>query len=241
MKRSTSSLWYSHFVLDALELEHRRLVVGELEHAAEQDRQIDEVRAGALFDGGDHLVGKVGVGAAEIEVELDLCWHLSVSTRLRWPHQLSIQGLRSISWVQALRLLLMQLPVGLGDGLGAQDAVAVLERVALGKVAADELGVDRAVDHHVRDVDALRPELARHALRQRAQRVLGAGEGGEAGAAAHAGGGAGEQDGAAAARHHGLGDLAAHQEAGEAGHLPDLEVDARGRLADRESARWRRC
>ena len=41
-------------------------------------------------------------------------------------------------------------------------------------------GVDRAVDDDVRDVDALRPELARHALRQRAQRVLGAGEGGEA-------------------------------------------------------------
>ena len=38
--------------------------------------------------------------------------------------------------------------------------------------------VDRAVDDDVGDVDALRPELARHALRQRPQRVLGAGEGG---------------------------------------------------------------
>ena len=37
------------------------------------------------------------------------------------------------------------------------------------EVAADELGIDRAVDHGVRDVDALGPQLAGHALRQRAQ------------------------------------------------------------------------
>jgi hypothetical protein len=43
---------------------------------------------------------------------------------------------------------------------------------------------------------------------------------------------AGEQDGATAARHHDLGHLAAHQEAGKAAHLPHLEVDAGGGLAD---------
>ena len=66
--------------------------------------------------------------------------------------------------------------------VGIEDAVLLLQRIALGEVAADELGVDGAVDDDVRDVDALRPELARHALRQRAQRMLGAGERGEAGA-----------------------------------------------------------
>ena len=37
-------------VLDALELDHGRLVVGELEHAAEQDRHVDELGARALLD-----------------------------------------------------------------------------------------------------------------------------------------------------------------------------------------------
>ena len=68
-------------VLDALELHHRRLVVGQLEDAAKQNGHVIEVRAGALFDAGDHLVRKVGIGAAEIEMKFDLCWHLSVSTR----------------------------------------------------------------------------------------------------------------------------------------------------------------
>ena len=75
----------------------------------------------------------------------------------------------------------------------------VLQRVALGEAAADELGVDRAVDDDVRHVDVLRPEFARHALRQRAQRMLGAGEGGEVGRAAQRRRGAGEEDRAAPA------------------------------------------
>jgi hypothetical protein len=37
------------------------------------------------------------------------------------------------------------------------------------------------------------------------------------------------------ARQHRLGDLAAHQEAGERAHLPDLAVDALGRLGDAEA------
>ncbi len=111
----------------------------------------------------------------------------------------------------------------------------LLQRVALGEVLGDEARVDRAVDDDVRDMDPLRPELARHALGERAQRVLGAGERGEARRAAHARGRAGEDDRAAAARQHRLGDLAAHQEAGERAHLPHLAVDALGRLGDREA------
>src|SRR5581483_3448722 len=64
--------------------------------------------------------------------------------------------------------LRVQVPVVVGDVLGIEDAVLLLARVGLGEAAADELGVDGAVDHDVGDVDVLRPQLARHALRQRA-------------------------------------------------------------------------
>jgi hypothetical protein len=53
--------------------------------------------------------------------------------------------------------------------------------------------------------------------------------------AAQARGGAREDDGAALPRHHDLRRLAPHQEAAEAGHLPDLEEHPRGGLADREA------
>jgi hypothetical protein len=72
-------------------------------------------------------------------------------------------------------------------------------------------------------------------LGERAQGVLGAGEGGEAVAAAHAGGGAGEQDRALPSRRHPPGGLAAGEEAREGGHLPDLEIDPRRGLRDREA------
>jgi hypothetical protein len=57
-------------VLDPGERFGRRLVVGGLEDAAEQDRDVFEFYAGALFDRGDGLVAEEGVGAAEIEQEL---------------------------------------------------------------------------------------------------------------------------------------------------------------------------
>ena len=46
-----------------------RLVVGGLEDAAEQHRDIFKCRAGALFDRRDRLVAEKGIGAAEIEYE----------------------------------------------------------------------------------------------------------------------------------------------------------------------------
>ena len=58
--------------------------------------------------------------------------------------------------------------------------------------------------------------------------MLGAGEGGKPRASAQAGGGSGEQDSAAVTRDHPLGDFPCVQEAGEARHLPDLEVLACG-------------
>ncbi|MNP30509.1 hypothetical protein D3C76_1235840 [compost metagenome] len=126
----------------------------------------------------------------------------------------------------------MQVPVVLGDVFRIEDARLVLQRVLLREAVADEFGVDGAVDDHVGHVHAARAEFPRHALGQRADAVLGAGEGGEVGRAAQAGGGAGEQDGAALAGDHAPGHLAAAEEAGEAGHFPDLEVLARGLVED---------
>ena len=61
------------------------------------------------------------------------------------------------------------------------------------------------------------------------------GEGGEARAAAQARGRAGEQHRAPTARHHDPRRLAARQEAGERRHFPDLGIDPRRRLEDREA------
>jgi hypothetical protein len=57
-------------VLDAGKCFGRRLVVGGLENAAEQDRDIFEFRTRALFDRRDRLMAEEGVRAAEIEQEL---------------------------------------------------------------------------------------------------------------------------------------------------------------------------
>ena len=58
----------------------------------------------------------------------------------------------------------------------------LLARQSLGGVrheAADEGAVDRAVDDDMRDMHALRPELAREALSKRPKRVLRPGERGK--------------------------------------------------------------
>jgi hypothetical protein len=130
--------------------------------------------------------------------------------------------------------LRVQHPVAVGDVIGIQDAVAVLQRITLGEVAADELGVDGAIDHDVRDVNALRAQLARHRLGQRAQCHLCARESTKVGRAAQRCRRTGEDDRAAMAalrqfaRHHALGHFAPVEKAREAGHLPHLEVFARG-------------
>ena len=90
-----------------------------------------------------------------------------------------------------------------------------------------------AVDHHMADMEPHRPELARHGLGQRPERVLGAGKGGEARAAPYARRRAGEQDGAAAAGRHAPRRLAPGEETREAPRLPHLAVDARRHLGDR--------
>ncbi|MNQ71950.1 hypothetical protein D3C85_866400 [compost metagenome] len=116
--------------------------------------------------------------------------------------------------------------------LGVEDAVLFLALVQLGEAFADKGGVDGAIDDRVGDMDALRTQLAGHALGQGAQGELGAGEGGKIGPATQGGAGAGEDDAAASAWQHDLGRLAASQEAGQGGHLPDLAIDPLGGFGD---------
>src|SRR5215471_15590993 len=86
----------------------------------------------------------------------------------------------------------------------------------------------------MRDVDALWAELARRGLRYGAQTEFGAGKRGIADATAQAGGRASKEDVAAAARQHQARRLAAGQETGVAGHLPDFAEHPLGGLEQRE-------
>src|SRR5690348_11362671 len=110
-------------------------------------------------------------------------WHLSGATK-NGPHPELVEGRTAIlqrhrACSQPLprlnprpevelvgpgaALLAMELPVIFGDGIRSENAVALLEGVALRKIVADEGGVDGAVDHDMRDMDALGAELAGHA------------------------------------------------------------------------------
>src|SRR3546814_20833647 len=86
---------------------------------------------------------------------------------------------------------------------------------------------DAAVDHEMGDMDALRCQFARQALRQAAQRELAHGERGGAGVALDARRSAGEQETAAAVRDHLPGGGLRHEEAAEAG-TPKRLFDLRG-------------
>ena len=81
--------------------------------------------------------------------------------------------------------------------------------------SAPARAADAAVDDDMGDMDALRRQFARHALRQAAQREFAHGERRRLRIALDAGRGAGEQDGAVALRQHALGRLLRHQEAAE--------------------------
>src|SRR5262249_43152646 len=93
---------------------------------------------------------------------------------------------------------------------------------------------DTGIDDEMGDVDVLRSQFARHRLRHCAQAEFRAGEGGIAAATAQRRGRAGEEDIAAAPRQHQPCGFAAREEAGIAGHLPDLPEYAFGGVEDRE-------
>jgi hypothetical protein len=78
-------------VLDPAHALGRRTVVGQLEDAAEQDRNVLELGSGPLLDLGDDEMRQIGIGAAEVEMKFH---------RVH-PHQTSRYGRMSSSNVQA--------------------------------------------------------------------------------------------------------------------------------------------
>src|SRR5580658_3906597 len=71
----------------------------------------------------------------------------------------------------------MQLIVRLGNRLWFQQSVDARLTHKLRSRALQLRSVDPTVDHHVRDMDSLRPVLARETLRDRAQARFRGGEG----------------------------------------------------------------
>ena len=78
----------------------------------------------------------------------------------------------------------MERPIDLGDRVRVEDAVLLLQRVAIRELFLDPGGVDGPVDDDMTDMNALRAKLAGHGLGQGAQPVLSGREGGITGAAA---------------------------------------------------------
>src|SRR5262245_12128749 len=135
--------------------------------------------------------------------------------------------------------LLIEHPVGVGDRLRPHQPLwrQVRERffaLARADALAHESGVDSRIDHEMRDVDILRPELARHRLRDHAQPGFRGGERGVADTAAQARGRTGKEDCPTAARQHQARGFAPGDEAGVAGHFPDLAEHSLGGLEDRK-------
>src|ERR1700722_19906239 len=101
--------------------------------------------------------------------------------------------------------LLVKLPVGGRDRRRRHQQIRIIERLLAPELLAAlpyPCGVDAGIDNQMRDVDVLRPELARHRLRHRAQSEFGAGKGRKAAATAQRRGRAGEEYIALAAWHH---------------------------------------
>src|SRR5258707_6398295 len=101
----------------------------------------------------------------------------------RLPWKASIPPLRSLPLLSegadfvlespGVARLLIELPIGFGDGGGAHQAVRIeiLERLrafAVGDQLAHPFGVDARIDHEMGDMDVLGTELARDRLRHRA-------------------------------------------------------------------------
>src|SRR5712691_6731659 len=83
--------------------------------------------------------------------------------------------------------LAVDLPIGLGDGVDAEQPVGTALLDQLRPAAEQPLAGNAAVDDDMGDMKALRPIVARHALRDHAQAGLRGGEMREAGLAAQAG------------------------------------------------------
>src|SRR5258708_2012822 len=126
----------------------------------------------------------------------------------------------------------MYLPVSLGNGVDAEQAVLTALRDHVRTIAPQSIAVNAAVDHDVRDVDALRAKFARHALCQHAQAGLGRCEVGESGFAAQAARCAGEQYRAAPQWNEPARRFPSHQEAAEAADAPEVFEHFRRQVAE---------
>ena len=113
------------------------------------------------------------------------------------------------------------MPIGVGDGVHAEQAVLAALFLELRVARIEHIAVDAAVDDDVGDVNPLRPPVARHGLRQRAQRGLGRGERSERRAAFDRGRCAGEDERAAAARDHTPAGFTPDQKTAQTPHPPD--------------------
>src|SRR3954465_15985026 len=116
----------------------------------------------------------------------------------------------------------MQLPVSLRNGIHAQQAILTTFLDDLRPAAAQARALYSAINHNVGDVDPLRAEFARHALRQHAQARFRCCEMRETRFAAQASGSAREQKRAAAQRHKPSGCLASDQKATKAADAPEF-------------------
>src|ERR1700733_11709756 len=116
-------------------------------------------------------------------------------------------------------MLAMDLPIGFGDRVDPQQAGLALFGDTGGLRSAQTVAVDAAVYHRVRDVDALRAELARHALADHPQASLRRGKVAVGRLAPHAAGRAGR---CPAQRHQAPRGLPPDEEAGEAADPPEI-------------------
>src|SRR6267378_8245877 len=107
----------------------------------------------------------------------------------------------------------MQLPIGLGDGVCIERAIFSELFEDSGEQRPNPIAFDRTVDDDMRDVDALRSELSRHALRDHAQARLARAEMGKARHAAKRTRGSREEDRASTEGYETPRRLTAHQKA----------------------------
>ena len=91
-------------------------------------------------------------------------------------------------------MLPQQIEIALRNGVRIEHAVGLIGRIG------PTVAADAAIDDDVSDVNALRRKLARHALRQSAQRELAHGERRRLGITLHARRRAGQKDGATPSR-----------------------------------------
>src|SRR5882762_4320727 len=144
----------------------------------------------------------------------------------------SLNGRRSGSWVQADRGRAVDLPIGFGDRVDPEQPVIAAFLDQLRGASMQSLAVDPAIDDDVSDVETLRAVFPRHALGDHPEPGFRRSEMREARLSAEACGSAGEDDGAATQWNEATGGLAADEEAAEASDAPEILELPRGQRAE---------